>query len=134
MTVPVWIALMFVAPLLVSCVATKSDGGDDSPGVISRQEIKELGNTGNAYTLIQHYEPQWLETRGQGSINKQNEVAVYIDEGRQVGISTLRQVSVTDVEKIEFLPPSEATMEFGSGHGNGAIMVSLREGRNPQSP
>jgi hypothetical protein len=134
MTISGWLAFMALSLLFVSCMTTEAGSGDASPGVISREEIQELGNTGDAYTLIQHYEPQWLETRGQGSINRKNEVVVYIEGGRQPGVSSLRQVSVTDVQKIEFLGPSEATMEYGSGHGNGAIMVHLREGRNPQSP
>lgn len=133
MTAPVWIALVAYPFLLASCVATTEGTVDENPRVISQKEIQDLGPGGNAYTLVQHYNPRWLETRGQGSINSPSEVAVYIDEHKQGGPSALRQVSTTDVQKIEFLPPDQATMEYGSGHENGAIMVYLKTGRTPRS-
>lgn len=132
-TALVWIALGILSPFLVSCVTTTSGTADDNPRVISQQEIQALGEIGDAYSLIQHYEPRWLETRGQGSLRQPNEVVVYLDNSRQGGPESLRQLSVTNIQKIEFLPPAEANMKFGSGHANGAIMVSLKKGQSPGS-
>jgi len=131
----VWSALVIVPLLLMACVASSQSGSSDGdPDVITREEIQDIGEVGDAYTLIQHYESQWLRKRGQGSINKENEVAVYIEDSRQGGPNTLRQIDISNVRKIEYLSASEANMEFGSGHSNGAIMVYLRQGRNPRSP
>jgi hypothetical protein len=118
---------------LASCVTTTPGTADDDPRVISQQEIQAIGDIGDAYTLVQHYEPSWLETRGQGSLRQPNEVVVYLENSRQGGPESLRQFSVINIQKIEFLPPAEANMKFGSGHANGAIMVSLKEGKNPGS-
>lgn len=132
-TAPLWIALGIFLFVLSSCVTTTPGTTDDDPRVISRQEIQELGDTGDAYSLVQHYEPRWLEKRGDGSLRRPNEVVVYLENSRQGGPESLRQLSVTNIQKIEFLPPAKANMEFGSGHANGAIMVYLKEGKNPGS-
>ncbi len=130
-----WSALVIVPLFLTACVASSQSGSsDDDPDVISEEEIQDIGEVGDAYTLIQHYEPQWLRKRGQGSINKENEVVVYIEDNRQGGPNALRQIDISNVRKIEYLSASEANLEFGSGHSNGAIMVYFRQGRKPRSP
>jgi hypothetical protein len=119
--------------LLAACVTTKSESGSSeySPNTITQTEIQELGDVVDAYTLIQHYHPRWLEKRGQSSIERPGDVIVYVEHSRQGGPTTLRQVAVANVQKIEYLPPGEATMQYGSGHDNGAIRVHLKDGSSP---
>lgn len=119
--------------LLMGCVTTDSSSGSSeySPNVISQSEIQEMANVVDAYTLVQHYHPQWLQKRGRSSIERPGDVVVYVEDSRQGNPSALRQVSVANVQKIEFLPPGEATMQYGSGHDNGAIRVHLKDGSSP---
>jgi len=126
--------ILFVLPFMVlGCVTTDKGQGSSgqSPDVISQKEIQEIGNVVDAYTLVQHYHPQWLEKRGRSSIERPGDVVVYVEHSRQGGPSTLRQVAVANVQKIEYLSPGEATMEYGSGHDNGAIRVHLKDGSSP---
>lgn len=119
--------------LLMGCVTTDSSSGSSghSPDVISQKEIQEMANVADAYTLVQHYHPQWLEKRGRSSIERPGDVVVYVEDSRQGSPNALRQVAVANVQKIEFLPPGEATMQYGSGHDNGAIRVHLKDGSSP---
>lgn len=124
-------ALLLLAVGLSGCSGMSESSSDGDPRVISQEEIQDIGDVGDAYTLIQHYEPQWLEKRGRSSINRTADVVVYIENSRQGGPETLRQISVSNVDKIRFMSASDASMEYGSGHDNGAIIVHLKKGRNP---
>lgn len=128
-----WLVLSVLPFLVLGCVTTNGGQGssDNSPDVISQTEIQEIGNVVDAYTLVQHYHPQWLEKRGRSSIERPGDVVVYVEHSRQGGPSTLRQVAVANIQKIEYLSPGEATMEYGSGHDNGAIRVHLKDGSSP---
>lgn len=129
-----WSVLLVLPVLLVACVSTGSSengASDYSPNVITQKEIQDLGNVADAYTLVQHYHPQWLEKRGRSSIERPGDIVVYVENSEQGGPGTLRQVAAANVEKIEYLPPGEATMEYGSGHDNGAIRVHLKDGSSP---
>lgn len=105
--------------------STSSDGGG-TPSTISQEEIQETGTTGNAYNLVRRLEPQWLEKRGRNSIRSPGNIRVYVQGNSQGGPSALRQIDVIDVKSIQFLKPDEATMRYGSGHDNGAILVNLK--------
>src|SRR6056297_1233980 len=107
-----WLVLSLFPFLVLGCVTTEGGqgGAENSPGVISQQEIQEIGDVVDAYTLVQHYHPQWLEKRGRSSIERPGDVVVYVEHSRQGGPSTLRQVAVANVQKIEYLSPGEATM------------------------
>lgn len=111
------------------CASTNqgdSSGGD--PTVITQEEIQDVGEMSNAYNLVRRLHPQWLQKRGRNSLRNPGQILVYIEGSRQGGPQTLQQIDVFDVQSIEFLQPDEATMRYGSGHDNGAILVHLKEG------
>jgi hypothetical protein len=68
-----------------------------------------------------------LRKRGTSSIKQQSDVVVYVEGNRRGGPEALRQISVMNVQAIEHLNSSEATLEYGSGHDHGAIRVELKE-------
>lgn len=105
--------------------STSSDSGG-SPYTISQKEIQEAGTTSNAYNLVRRLEPQWLQKRGRNSIQSPGDIQVYVQGNRRGGPSVLRQIDVMDVKSIQFLQPDEATMRYGSGHDNGAILVNIK--------
>jgi hypothetical protein len=54
----------------------------------------------------------------------QSEIAVYVDGNRAGGVEELRQVPATLVVSIEYLDAPSASIRFGTGHAQGAIVVT----------
>jgi hypothetical protein len=82
--------------------------------------------TSNAYNLVRRLEPQWLQKRGRNSIRNPGSIKVYVQGTSQGGPGALRRINVVNVQSIQLLKPDEATMRYGSGHDNGAILVNLK--------
>ena len=123
--------VLAVFAISLSGCATSGQGttsGNNDPTVISQSDIKNVGEISNAHNLVRRLRPQWLQKRGRNSLRNPGQILVYIDGSRQGGPDALRRIDVIDVESIEFLRPDEATMQFGSGHDNGAILVNLKGG------
>ena len=124
------VACTFGLLLLVStgCTTTNTAGSSSSsdPTVISQKQIQEVGDISNAYNLVQRLHPQWLRKRGRNSISDPGQILVYVEDSRQGGTQALRRIQVIDVQSIEFLRANEATMRYGSGHDNGAILVHMK--------
>ncbi len=53
----------------------------------------------------------------------QSEIAVYVDGNRLGGVGELRQVPANLVASIEYLDGPSATIRFGTGHSQGAIVI-----------
>lgn len=124
------IVLFAFSLTFAACVTTNQDSSaDNDPMVISQEEIQSVGEVSNAYNLIQQLQPQWLQKRGRASVERPSDVTVYVEDSRYRSPEALRQIHVVNVESIAFLRPDRATMRFGSGHDNGAILVNLKEGR-----
>lgn len=54
----------------------------------------------------------------------QSEIAVYVDGNRAGGVDELRQVPASLVVSIEYLDAPSASIRFGTGHAQGAIVVT----------
>lgn len=91
---------------------------------ITQEQIQQYKGD-NVYLLIQSYHATWLQPRGRTSLS--GPVTVYIDEMPQPdGVDSLRTLKPFQVKEIRYLDSREATSRFGTGHSNGAIMVTLR--------
>jgi hypothetical protein len=98
-----------------------------NPDVISMQEIEASTDAHDAYELVKRLRPLWLTMRGVGSINLPvAELAVYVNGVRMGGPDALRDIPRTDVAEMRFLRGTDATQRFGTGHENGAILVTSR--------
>jgi len=96
-----------------------------NPDVISAQEIEAESDAHDAYQLVNRLRPLWLTKRGVGSINLPSaEVAVYLNGMRLGGPDALRDILRTGVLEMRFLRGTDATQRFGTGHENGAILVT----------
>lgn len=99
------------------------------PAVITREEIAaESQDARNLLELVQRLRPFWINpTRGRSSINLgSSEPVVYVNNIRQGSPSVLQQYTTTSIREIRHLRGTEASMRFGSGHENGAILLILR--------
>jgi hypothetical protein len=115
--------------LLAASGCAAAAPGASSPGgnreLITEGDIEQSTAT-NALDLVQRVRPQWLRSRGQMSIQRPVEVVVYVNGHPSGGARSLADVHIQSIREIRFLSAVEATQRFGTDHGAGAILVSLR--------
>lgn len=122
---PRLLAVTGLATLLLCC----SSGGGRTPGYrphsISEEELSHTSAT-TALEAIQRLRPDWLRRRGQTSFRSAEPIIVYINSHFTGQIDALAQLPIGQVRSMEFLDGIAATQRFGTNHGSGAILVSLR--------
>jgi hypothetical protein len=97
------------------------------PQIIRQNEIEAEVDARNALELIQRLRPFWIRNRGQSSVNLGTaDPVVYVNNTRMGPPSVLQQYSTTSIREIRQLRGTEASMRFGMGHENGAILLTLR--------
>ena len=97
------------------------------PDLISQEEIAAVEDVQNAYDLVKRLRPNWLSFRGPSSINLPTpEVMVYVNGVQRGGPDMLKDLQRTGLREIRHLRGTEATQRFGTGHENGAILVTIR--------
>jgi hypothetical protein len=86
--------------------------------------------------LLRALRPQWLRSRGidvlrVGQDSVLNEapltargVRVYLNGGLLGGLDALDQVSVYSITGVQFLEAAAATLRWGAGHDDGAILLT----------
>ncbi|MEK6566904.1 MAG: hypothetical protein AABZ41_09395 [Bacteroidota bacterium] len=111
--------LVTVCFLAVSC---GPGGGLQTGGMrdaITAEEIA-AANAFNAYDAVTKLRPLFLQQRGSSP------PVVYVDNVRYGTPATLRDISTTNIQRIEYIGASDATTRFGTGHSGGVIMVSMK--------
>lgn len=97
------------------------------PNEISREEIVAQGtNAHHAMGLIQRLRPAWLRSRGSNSFTAPAAMypVVYVDEmRREGGLRALLQIPTSEIRRLEFMGPSDATIRWGTGHQAGVIWI-----------
>ena len=122
-----------LALLIVSgSLACASSGGTTTRGSRNVITLEELANepSGTLYEAIQRLRPRWLQNRGISNSRtlRPTPLQVYLDNAPLGTTGSLRTISVTDVDRVEFMSANDATTRFGTGHDGGAIIVSTRTG------
>jgi hypothetical protein len=125
-------AVCLLASLLIlpACASAGTERETALPGDQNRltaHEIQQRDHT-NAFEVVQALRPQWLRQRGQTSLRvpQSSEVVIYVDGQLLGGPGTLRHVHASQVDTMQYLNASEATMRFGTGHSGGAIVILTR--------
>jgi hypothetical protein len=116
--------------VLASACASAASGGESSgprgdPDRITTAEIQGAQYS-NTHDLVRALRPRWLVTRGAQSATQSGGIAVYVDNVRQGGLGSLRDIPLATVASLEYLDGGEATQRWGTGHNYGAILVSTR--------
>lgn len=83
----------------------------------------------NAFDAIRQIRPQWLRSsRGRSSINAstsaQRGLRVYVDGILFGGTSDLRSIEVRAIHEARFLDAREATLQYGTNHAEGALVIT----------
>jgi hypothetical protein len=98
------------------------------PNVITGEELASR-STLNARQAIEQLRPQFLRTRGTttlGNASVGDVIWVYVDGTRMGDLSVLNNITVPEIREIRYLSPSEATNRWGTGHVQGAILITRR--------
>jgi hypothetical protein len=118
--------VVLVLAAAVGLAGCASSGGGARPegstsNRIVQEELMPLGAQLDAYQAIERLRPRWLQPRvGQPA------PTLYVDGTRRGGLSDLRSMRLSIVERMEYMSASDATTRFGTGNRGGAIMVFTR--------
>ncbi len=123
---------MFPLLAAVATMAACASGGMGSSSgrsdLITAAQIESSGAQ-TAYDAVQRLEPQWLNSRGTGSMGAgggSDTPDVYVGGNQVGGINYLQSVNATDVKEMQYFRPGEAATRFGMGHRGGVISVTLK--------
>lgn len=117
--------LLFLAAACGS--AARAGQGRVNRTVLATDEIRASHYT-DAFSLVQALRPDWLSTRGQGSLTLREEVKVYLDGMKMGGPEYLKQITTESIAQLRYINGLDATQRWGLDHGNGVIEVSTRRG------
>lgn len=114
------------AGLLIALAACASGGSAAAPrsdaNWLTREELRPYP-VYNALNAIRRLRPRWLQARG---VSAAMDPIPFLDGARLDNLEALRRVLIDDVETIEYVTPSDATMRYGTGFPGGAIEVTSR--------
>lgn len=124
---------VLVGLLIVGAVGCSSSGGGtkavSARGPLKADEIATSGAT-TAFEAIQFKRPMFFQSRGPKSIHAQTSrqyPVVYVNGMYYGDIAHLRTIPSDNVEEISFMSDLDATLQFGTGHANGVIMVLTKK-------
>ena len=106
---------------LAGCAA--AGGAGMGGGSANELTLEDFGADMQSSTLddaIRRLRPAWL--RGRGGMSPR----VYVDGVMRGGLGELSALRVDQVQSASRLSPSDATTQYGTGHGGGVIFVILR--------
>lgn len=116
------VLLAFGLSAALAACATSGSGGSSGPrrnaNRITTEELTDV-STLSALDAIRRLRPQWL----QGNRAR----AVVVHDGARVGDqSYLENVAASSIGSMRFMTASDATMQYGTGFPNGAIVLTSR--------
>ena len=82
-----------------------------------------------ARQVIEQLRPQFLRIRGTttlGNAATADVIWVYFDGTRMGTTQVLNNIGAQEIREIRYLNPSEATNRYGTGHVQGAILVTRK--------
>lgn len=130
------VLVLLILTGLSACSTSKPQDTASSsrdPDLITRAEIEQATTYNSAYAIVEHLRPFWLRKRGSQTFDNTDYIVVYVDGSRMGGPPQLRYVNTSIVEEIRHLDAREANMRYGTGHSQGAILVSTRNGSHLRS-
>jgi hypothetical protein len=98
------------------------------PNVITEEELASR-STLTARQVIEQLRPQFLRIRGTttlGNAQTADVIWVYFDGTRMGTVEVLNNIGAHEIREIRYLNPSEATNRYGTGHVQGAILVTRK--------
>lgn len=139
--VPLFLPTLAVslAVVIAGCAAGTVGGGGGGSGsnVITAAQIEEISDTAvDVFSVVTRLRSLWLRPRGTGSIGggggQPLALIVYMDGARygyvdlpgRSGNNILRSIESTDITEIRYLDAASATIRYGLGHDQGALLLT----------
>jgi hypothetical protein len=122
--------ILFLAISLTTGACASGPGSRAQRGsanLISSEQLRDASTVSNTLDeVIQRLRPLWLRERVSSVTGGRILPLVYVNGTRYGEIDLLRSISAHEVERVEYLPPSDATTLYGTGHAGGVISVATR--------
>lgn len=124
-------ARFFVAlvPAVFACTTPPPSHAVSDPQLITEDEI-EASRAPTAFEVIQKLRANFLSYRGETSFDRSKSEpypTVYVDGQAYGSISSLRNISATQIATIRLYRSWEATTKFGTGNMGGVIAITTRQ-------
>jgi hypothetical protein len=129
LSVPRIVGVLSPFLILLACASA----GARNANVITAPELSR-SQAGNAYDAIHQIRPEMLRTRDPGTVVyfKANLPVVAVDNTVVGGVEVLRTLSTGKVARIEYVNPWLAAKRYGTGFGNGVMLVETRADSEPE--
>lgn len=124
LSLPRLVGALSPLPILIACA---SGGATRDPSVITAPELGRSRAT-NTYEAIRHIRPELLRSRESGSLLlfTARRPVVAVNDTVVGGVEVLRALPVEKVARIEYVSAWVAANRYGSGFGNGIVLVTKR--------
>ncbi len=122
------ISIIALALVMASCSSAGTGSATSrNSNVVTIEELAEIDYL-NGLEALRRLRPNWLRVRGQSTFSRQASAGIrlYVDGRRRDDISELGRIPTTHILEMRFLNGREATTRYGTDHGDGAILVELK--------
>jgi TonB-dependent starch-binding outer membrane protein SusC len=139
-----WVTLLAAVTVSNSCGwRTSGDALDNREGQIITAEDVERTGARNAWEVLKRSgtaislgedtrgNPGRVRQRGNSSIYLNNAPLLVVDEVRMADLAYLREIPAEAIEKIHIVNGARGTARYGTGAGNGVIIVTTRHVKQP---
>jgi hypothetical protein len=121
---------------VIGCASTPSVSDGSAPvrrsGTLTAEEITNAhADINTAYDAVARLRPNWLNARSSAQAGS-NFATVFVDEQLVGDITSLRNISASQIGDIRYYDPSQAGARFGLRAGtNGSIEVTMKQPGRP---
>ena len=129
LSLPRLVGVLSPFPILIGCA---SAGAHDA-NVITAPELSR-SKARNAYEAIRQIRPEMLRTRDPGTVVyfKTRQPAVAVDNTLVGGVEVLRTLPTGKVARIEYVNSRVAAKRYGTGFGDGLMLIETRADSAPE--
>jgi hypothetical protein len=112
-------------PILIACASGGATARD--PNVITAPELGR-SRAANTYDAIRRLRPEFFRARESGALLyfTARRPVVAVDNTLVGGVEMLRDLPLDQVVRIEYVSAWKATKRYGSGFGEGIVLVAKR--------
>ena len=119
--------------IVLSMAACATGGGEDGdsgprfdPNTLTAAEMDNYLDR-SVDQVIRQLRPRWLTTRGNVSLTTtDNRLPSVVLDGQPTTLDILETMRAEEVDILRYINAADATMRFGTGYPNGAILVTSR--------
>lgn len=127
-------ATLFCGALIATACAAASKGDDAASeiqtrdrNVLSGEEMERgAGDGADVHEAITKLRPHFLRQRAMVVNGNREGVKVYVGNTPYGGVDALRGLRAITVRQVRYLTGPEATTLYGTGHGAGALVLTLK--------